>query len=117
MPGRAARQGPSASRPGRGRFRGEKRLKGMVVTLSTRADFTLDNFARVAWRGAPVALAGEALARIETSRAAFLALLDRDPPPVIYGVTTGYGQRASRRLAGDERRAHAPRPPLPPGPP
>jgi histidine ammonia-lyase len=84
----------------------------MVVTLSTRADFTLDNFARIAWRRAGVALAGEALARIETSRAAFLALLDRDPPPVIYGVTTGYGQRASRRLSGDERRAHAARPPL-----
>src|SRR5690349_12262512 len=84
----------------------------MVVMLSTRADFTLGNYAQVAWRRAGVTVAGEALARIETSRAAFLALLDRDPPPVIYGVTTGYGQRASRRLAGDERRAHAARPPL-----
>src|SRR5437899_8337177 len=84
----------------------------MVVTLANRADFSLENFARVAWRRAGVALADEALARIETSRTAFLALLDREPAPVIYGVTTGYGQRASRRLSGEERRAHAARPPL-----
>jgi histidine ammonia-lyase len=84
----------------------------MIVTLSNRGDFSLDNYDRVAWRRAGVALAGDALARIDASRTAFLSLIDRDPPPIIYGVTTGYGQRASRRLAGDDRRTHAARPPL-----
>src|SRR5260221_12827397 len=84
----------------------------MVIALSNRDDFNIENYDGVAWRGATVAFGAGAGARIAESRAAFLAHIDREPPPVIYGVTTGYGQRASQMIAGDERRAHAARPPL-----
>jgi histidine ammonia-lyase len=82
------------------------------LTLDTRADFNLENFAAAAWDGTPVRFSPAALSRMAESRAAFLALLDSDPPPTIYGVTSGYGQRASRRLDREARLAHARRPPL-----
>jgi histidine ammonia-lyase len=44
------------------------------------------------------------------SRAAFLRLLD-DPDIVIYGVTSGYGQRARLRFDREQRRRHAAQPP------
>ena len=46
-------------------------------------------------------------ARIASSRAAFLELIDKDPAVVIYGVTTAMGERASQRLAPEERDQHA----------
>ena len=78
----------------------------MPVVLDRRADITLDAFRRVAWCGEGVELSGAALARIAEARRAFMALLD-DPSIVIYGVTSGYGDRASIRLEPDERRAQA----------
>ena len=60
----------------------------------------------MAWCGEGVELSGAALARIAEARRAFMALLD-DPSIVIYGVTSGYGDRASIRLEPDERRAQA----------
>ncbi|MFO1055403.1 MAG: aromatic amino acid lyase [Dongiaceae bacterium] len=84
----------------------------MPLTIDSRSDFTLENFAAAAWHGAAVRFSAAALARMAASRAAFLALLDGDPPPTIYGVTSGYGQRASRRLDREERQAHARRPPV-----
>lgn len=83
----------------------------MPVQLARRADLTLDAYRAVAWGGEPVRLAASAKERIAAARRAFLALLERDPPPVIYGVTSGYGQEADRRLAPAERLAHARLPP------
>ena len=45
--------------------------------------------------------------RIASSRASFLELIDKDPAVVIYGVTTAMGERASQRLAPEERDQHA----------
>mgnify|MGYP000473369937 CR=1 FL=1 len=50
----------------------------------------------------------------DKARAAFIHLLDTDPDITIYGVTSGYGQHASKRYTGDARRAHAQRPPRSP---
>ena len=52
-----------------------------------------------------------AMARMTEARRAFLHLLDSDPDMVIYGVTSGYGQRANVRFTLEERRRHAARPP------
>ena len=84
----------------------------MTVVLETRDDFTLEAYRRVAWRGAPVALSDTALEVMRESRRQFLALLERQPETVVYGVTSGYGQMAKQQLETDQRRAHAARPPL-----
>ncbi|MBM3599698.1 MAG: histidine ammonia-lyase [Alphaproteobacteria bacterium] len=83
----------------------------MALTLVNRTDVTLDAVRRVAWGDESVALAPEALERMRAARATFLKLLDSDPNIVIYGVTSGYGQRAHVRFTPDERRRHAARPP------
>ena len=83
----------------------------MTLSLASRADFTLDNFRQVAWRGEGVRFAEGALSRMAGTRRAFLELLNRDPEITIYGVTSGYGQFAGRRLAAAERVTHARRPP------
>jgi histidine ammonia-lyase len=78
----------------------------MAVVLEDRADITLDCFRRVAWEGEAVEISEAATERIAAARAAFVALLD-DPEITIYGVTSGYGDRASVRLDPEERRAQA----------
>ena len=78
----------------------------MPVVLDRRSDITLDAFRRVAWCREGVELSDAALARIGEARRAFMALLD-DPSIVIYGVTSGYGDRASVRLDPEERLAQA----------
>jgi histidine ammonia-lyase len=78
----------------------------MAVALGSRADITLDVFERVAWRGEPVEVGGDALERVNASRAAFLRLLAQ-PEVTIYGVTSGYGDRAGVRLDMDGRRSQA----------
>ncbi|TGQ03266.1 histidine ammonia-lyase, partial [Mesorhizobium sp. M00.F.Ca.ET.217.01.1.1] len=40
-------------------------------------------------------------------RASFLRLIETDPAPIIYGVTTAMGELASRKLERDERDRHA----------
>lgn len=82
----------------------------MTVVLASRADLTLEAYERVAWRGEGVRLAPEAIARIAEARARFEALLG-DPSLTIYGVTSGYGDRARIRLDAEERRAQAARGP------
>ena len=83
----------------------------MTVELTTRADITLDAVRRVAWEGETVRIAEPALARMGACRRAFLALLDSDPDITIYGVTTGYGHTAHRKLSLEERAKQAARPP------
>ncbi len=83
----------------------------MTVTLGSRIDFTLDAYRKVAWLGSPVELSQNALERMAYCRAAFLRLIDSDPPPTIYGVTSGYGQQANRKLSKGERQLHARKPP------
>jgi histidine ammonia-lyase len=83
----------------------------MSIVLNRRADFTLANYRRVAWEGQPVVLGAEAMASMQTCRAAFERLIE-DPDVVIYGVTSGYGQQARLRLSAEERKAHAAQPPL-----
>jgi histidine ammonia-lyase len=79
----------------------------MPIELASRADFTLDHFRRVAWRGEGVAFAPPTLARMAAARAQFLALLDSDPDITVYGVTSGYGQHARLRYTPAERKQHA----------
>jgi histidine ammonia-lyase len=82
----------------------------VTVVLASRSDLTLDAYERVAWQGEGVRLAPDSLARIAEARARFEALLD-DPALTIYGVTSGYGDRARFRLDAYERRAQAARGP------
>jgi histidine ammonia-lyase len=84
----------------------------MTLLVETRDDFTLDAYRRAAWQGEAVRIADAAVARMRESRARFRAMLDAEPQMVIYGVTTGYGQMASKLLDAEARRAQAARPPL-----
>jgi len=79
------------------------------VVLRRRADLTLEAFRRVTRDGAPVHLHEAARRHMAASREAFERLLE-DPEVSVYGVTTGYGQRACVRLSPEERRAQAARP-------
>ncbi|TIW93040.1 MAG: aromatic amino acid lyase, partial [Mesorhizobium sp.] len=63
----------------------------MPVSLSTREDINLDTVLRVAWKKDTVAIGEKALQRIAECRASFLKLIETNPPPVIYGVTTAMG--------------------------
>jgi histidine ammonia-lyase len=83
----------------------------MRIVLRSRHDITLDAARRVGWHGSPVEVGAEALERMAACRAAFERLLLADPGAAVYGVTTGYGQHASVRLAPDERLRHARRSP------
>jgi len=80
-----------------------------MITLDSRSDFTLGNYQQVAWGGQPVCLSKDALSVMDNSRQSFLELLDSDPDLVVYGVTSGYGQRANLRFSLEERKAHAQR--------
>jgi histidine ammonia-lyase len=84
----------------------------MTVLLDSLSDFTLDNCRRVAWANEPVSIGETAKRKMAESRERFLRLIE-DPSLVIYGVTSGYGQNASKRLTPEERKAHARRPPTP----
>lgn len=79
----------------------------MTTTLTTREDINLDAVLRVAWKNDTVAISDKALQRIAECRASFLKLIESDPPPVIYGVTTAMGELASRKLERGERDRHA----------
>uniref|UniRef100_UPI003593149D aromatic amino acid lyase n=1 Tax=Aestuariivirga sp. TaxID=2650926 RepID=UPI003593149D len=78
----------------------------MTLALESRSDLTLEALKRVAWGGEPVELGAEAKAKIARARADFLTLIEREDI-VIYGVNTGYGHMAKRRLTPDERKAQA----------
>ncbi|MEO6609306.1 MAG: aromatic amino acid lyase [Aestuariivirga sp.] len=81
----------------------------MTVLLRSRADFTLENLKQVAWGGAPVKFADPALKTMIAARASFEKLIDR-PDITIYGVNTGYGHHAKKRLDAEERKEHAQKP-------
>ena len=86
----------------------------MTVVLTRRADINLETVFRVAWQGEDVRIAPAALQRIAECRRSFMALLDNDPDLIIYGVTTGAGDRASVRLSPEQRKAQADVPRAPP---
>lgn len=83
----------------------------MTLSINDRRDFTLDAYRRTAWAGEAVAFSDHAKGRMTEARQAFLDLLDGDPDVVIYGVTSGYGQRANLRFSAEQRQRHAGRPP------
>lgn len=83
----------------------------MTVTLDRRGDFTLESFRRVAWAGEAVAIAPVAEQRMAERRAAFMAFLAQDPPPIVYSVTSGFGDAAGKQLDAAGRRQQAERPP------
>ena len=75
----------------------------MTVLLETRADFTLETARRVAWDREGVELGARAHAAMRLGRQRLERILDRDPDVTIYGVTTGPGQLARKRLTPEER--------------
>lgn len=83
----------------------------MTLTIDSLSDFTLGNFQRVAWQAEPVAVGPQGRSRIKGSRAAFMRLVESDPVEPIYGVTTGYGDKAKTRLDAEGRRKQAELPP------
>ena len=82
----------------------------MQIEINHRSDLTLDTYHRVAWRRQCVRFGDVAQRCMEDCRTAFMALIDNDPTVTIYGVTSGYGQFASKRLSSEERLRHARRP-------
>jgi len=83
----------------------------MTVLLNKRTDFSLDSYESVAWNSQSVTIDGNALRDIDKHRRNFLQLLNENPDLNVYGVTSGYGQRASTRLSPAEMRVHALSPP------
>src|SRR5258708_33422102 len=59
----------------------------MTVAVNRRADFTLDNFRRVAFAGDGVEIGLVARETMAAARRGFVALLESDRSAVIYGVT------------------------------
>ena len=77
-----------------------------MVVLRSRVEITLELFERVAWRCEPVRVEVSALEAADAAREAFLRLI-ANPDVTIYGVTSGYGDRAGDRLDETERRHQA----------
>ena len=75
----------------------------MTVLVETRADLTLEAARRVAWDGEGVELGVGALAAMREGRQRLERILAHDPEVTIYGVTSGYGQFARKRLTPEER--------------
>lgn len=79
----------------------------MTVVVNSRADFTLENYRRVAMGGESVAIGPEARSAMAEGRANFLRLLESDRTQFIYGVTSSFGPRAKITIPVDQQRAHA----------
>ena len=75
----------------------------MTVLVETRADLTLDTARRVAWDRERVELGARARAAMRLGRQRLERILDHDPDVTIYGVTTGLGQLARKKLTPEER--------------
>ena len=69
----------------------------MSITLDHRTDISLEAVKRVAWGGEAVVLSEAARRNIARARRDFLTLIAREDI-TIYGVNTGYGHQAKRRL-------------------
>jgi histidine ammonia-lyase len=78
-----------------------RRASGSMIELTGR-DLTLEEVSAVAVDDAPVILSRNARARMTASRAVVEDLVASDQ--VVYGVTTGFGDLASRRIAPDDVR-------------
>ncbi len=77
----------------------------MTLTVDSRADLTLETFRRVVWQGERLELTPRLLEVVEAARAAFLCLVASQPTAAIYGVTSGYGANARRRMEAAEAEA------------
>lgn len=86
----------------------------MTLVLDRRADLTLDALHQVAWSGKPVRFSEHAVKIMTAARQRFMHILEHDPDVTIYGVTSGYGQMAKKRLSPRERKDHARNPPIAP---
>jgi histidine ammonia-lyase len=84
----------------------------MTVVLTKRADIDLEAFRRVAWQGEGAEIGPEALERMAECRRSFLEMLESDPGIVVYGTTSGGGERARFPLAPEEREEQGRRPHL-----
>lgn len=84
----------------------------MTMVLDGLEDFTLATLKRVAWQGEAVAFGPQADALMRRRRAEFLALVEASPDTPIYGVTSGFGDRAAVMLTPEERERQATMPPL-----
>jgi histidine ammonia-lyase len=82
----------------------------MVITLHSRGDFTLANFAAVSRGGAAIRLTADACARMNARRAAFIRFLDTEPTPWVYGITGTIMSGRAVILTPPERRAQVRRP-------
>ena len=79
----------------------------MTVAVDGRDDFDLTSYERVTRGQEGVVIGPGARAAMEAARASFVALLDSDREQFIYGVTSGAGEGAMRRLAPGEQLAAA----------
>ena len=75
----------------------------MTVFVETRADLTLEAARRVAWGGEGVELGAAALAAMARGRERLERIIEHDPEVTIYGVTTGPGQLARKKLTPEQR--------------
>jgi histidine ammonia-lyase len=78
----------------------------MTVVLRDRSDLTLEAFRRVAREGEGARLDADALELIGASRDAFMSLIE-DGSITVYGVTSGFGDRARIQLTAEERQEQA----------
>ncbi|MDE0241720.1 MAG: aromatic amino acid lyase [bacterium] len=79
----------------------------MTIIITRRSDLTLENARRVVWDREVVEIGAEALAAMEAGRQRLMRILEHDPDVTIYGVTTGAGQMAKRKIRPEDRRSHA----------
>jgi histidine ammonia-lyase len=79
----------------------------MVFVIDSRHDITLEAARRVGWHAESVSLTDRSVTAMAAARARFMDILENDPEVTIYGVTTGMGQLAKRKLTPDERKAQA----------
>jgi histidine ammonia-lyase len=90
----------------RARASKSKGVRRVTVTIGSRHDLTLAAFRRVAWGGESIAFEEAVSTRMADARKAFLALLD-DGSVTVYGVTSGFGDRARTTLTPEERAEQA----------
>ena len=79
----------------------------MTVIVNRRADFTLDNFRRVAFGREGVDIGLLARDAMAAARRGFLALLDSDRTAFIYGITSRPGVEAATAVPPERQREHA----------
>ena len=79
----------------------------MTVVVNTRADFTLENFRRVAYEGEGVEIGPVGEQAMEAGRASFMALLESDRTQFIYGTTSRGGPAVRVAIPPEEQRAQA----------